>query len=52
MHLPGVRCSVRNCKYNYEGQECSASAIEVNVDQGGDNASDQQETMCQTFTTR
>ena len=50
MHLSGVTCSVKNCKYNQDGSECTASGIEVNVDQGGYSASAQQETMCKTFT--
>ncbi|WP_425058773.1 DUF1540 domain-containing protein [Sporomusa carbonis] len=47
--LPGVKCTVKNCKFNEGGRLCSASAIEVNVDNGGDSAKQSRETNCHTF---
>ncbi|WP_371368337.1 hypothetical protein SRRS_19530 [Sporomusa rhizae] len=49
--LQGVKCSVKNCKYNDAGSLCTASAIEVNVDGGGSSARQSQETNCKTFQT-
>lgn len=47
-----VKCSVENCKFWNQGQQCSASAIEVNVDGGGQQASYTKETNCHTFKTK
>ncbi|QJW48820.1 DUF1540 domain-containing protein [bacterium BFN5] len=47
-----VMCKVENCKYWSQGQRCTASAIEVNVDSGGNKAGDPQETNCHTFATK
>ena len=47
--LDGVKCSVQNCRYWESGYRCTASAIEVNVDGGGQSASSSPETNCQTF---
>lgn len=47
--LQGVKCSVKNCRYWEEGYRCSASAIEVNVDNGGSAANKSRETNCHTF---
>lgn len=44
-----VKCSVQNCQYWGQGRECTASAIEVNVDGGSDKASYVAETNCHTF---
>ncbi|MBP2645341.1 MAG: hypothetical protein H6Q75_781 [Firmicutes bacterium] len=49
MSLSGVKCTVANCKYNNEKRLCSASAIEVNVDGGGESARASQQTNCHTF---
>lgn len=47
--LSGVKCTVKNCKFNERGNLCTASAIEVNVDSGGDSAKQSRETNCRTF---
>ena len=47
--LPGVKCSVKNCKFWEDNYRCTASAIEVNVDGGGNSASRSPETNCHTF---
>lgn len=47
--LSGVKCTVKNCKFNEKGRLCTASAIEVNVDDGGDAAKQSRETNCRTF---
>lgn len=47
--LSGVKCTVKNCKFNHQGTMCTASAIEVNVDGGGDSAGQSRETNCHTF---
>lgn len=49
--LEGVKCTVKNCKFNDAGRLCKASAIEVNVDGGGSSARQSQETNCKTFQT-
>ena len=48
MALQNVKCSVSNCIY-WQNNLCNASAIEVNVDNGGNRASNSVETQCQTF---
>jgi hypothetical protein len=40
---------VKSCKYNEEAKNCTASAIEVNVDGGGVAARRHEETNCHTF---
>ncbi|MDD4599696.1 hypothetical protein SDC9_04200 [bioreactor metagenome] len=47
--LQGVKCTVKNCKFNDNGTLCTASAIEVNVDDGGNSARQSRETNCRTF---
>ena len=47
--LEGVKCTVKNCKFWNEGYHCTASAIEVNVDGGGQSAHRSPETNCHTF---
>ena len=49
MIFEGVKCTVNNCKYYSNGNRCSAKAIEVNVDGGGGQASDNEHTNCHTF---
>lgn len=49
MTLPGVKCSVQNCKFWKSAYQCDASAIEVNVDGGGQNARQSEQTNCHTF---
>jgi hypothetical protein len=46
-----VMCRVENCRF-WDNQNCKASAIEVNVDGGGQNASYTAETNCHTFENR
>jgi hypothetical protein len=41
-------CMVENCHY-WNKQQCTASAIEVNVDGGGHQAKYTGETNCHTF---
>ena len=48
MSLENVKCTVSNCKY-YKGEHCTASAIEVNVDGGGQQANQYEMTNCHTF---
>ncbi len=43
-----IKCNVINCKYNKNGG-CMASAIEINIDNGEERASDYQMTNCHTF---
>jgi len=47
--LEGVKCTVKNCKYWENNYRCTASAIEVNVDGGGNSANKSPETNCHTF---
>jgi hypothetical protein len=47
--LPGVKCTVQNCKFWHQGEHCTASAIEVNVDGGGGQARQSEQTNCHTF---
>lgn len=47
--LRGVMCTVRNCSYWEDGNHCSASGIEINVDGGGNRAGYTAETNCNTF---
>ncbi|MDT8900131.1 DUF1540 domain-containing protein [Anaeroselena agilis] len=49
MTLPGVKCTVSNCKFWQQGERCNASAIEVNVDGGSSNAHASDQTNCHTF---
>ncbi len=49
MALPGIKCKVANCKFWGSGEQCDASAIEVNVDQGQNNARKSDDTNCNTF---
>jgi hypothetical protein len=49
MPLPGVKCSVQSCKFWQQGYHCDASAIEVNVDGGGNQARQSEQTNCHTF---
>lgn len=43
-----IKCSVSNCRY-WNSQKCTASAIEVNVNDGGTTAPDSKQTQCRTF---
>ncbi|MBP2653814.1 MAG: hypothetical protein H6Q73_1383 [Firmicutes bacterium] len=52
MTLSGVKCTVANCKYHSQGDACSASNIEVNIDGGGQSAQASRETNCKTFITK
>lgn len=52
MALSGVKCSVQSCKFWGQGERCTASAIEVNVDGGGINARQSDQTNCHTFATK
>ena len=47
-----VMCKVENCRYYEQGQKCTASQIEVNVDGGGHKAGYSAETNCQTFASK
>lgn len=47
--LPGVKCTVSNCKYWKSGERCDAPSIEVNVDGGGPAAQQSRNTNCHTF---
>lgn len=49
MALPNVKCSVQSCRYWGQGEQCNASAIEVNVDGGGTMARSSEQTNCHTF---
>jgi hypothetical protein len=49
MALSGVKCLVSNCNYWEQGNQCDASAIEVNVDGGGREAIKSDQTNCRTF---
>ncbi len=46
--MPDIKCTVSNCRY-YQGEECMASAIEVNLDDGINSADNSEETQCHTF---
>ncbi|KXS45746.1 MAG: hypothetical protein AWU54_223 [Candidatus Frackibacter sp. T328-2] len=43
-----IKCSVSNCTY-WDQEYCTASAIEVNVDGGGQSAQNAEKTNCHTF---
>jgi len=43
-----VMCRVENCQF-WNNQNCNATAIEVDVDDGGQNASHTRDTNCHTF---
>jgi hypothetical protein len=43
-----IKCTVSNCNY-WESEYCTANAIQVNVDGGGNNAPDPEKTNCHTF---
>ncbi|MEG6584641.1 DUF1540 domain-containing protein [Dendrosporobacter sp. 1207_IL3150] len=47
-----VMCTVENCRYWSQGHRCTASEIEVNVDNGSSKAGYSQETNCHTFETK
>jgi hypothetical protein len=49
MALSGVKCLVSNCSYWENGNHCDASAIEVNVEGGGREARQSDQTNCRTF---
>lgn len=49
MTLPGVKCTVQSCKFWKQGEQCDASAIMVNVDGGGNQAAQSEQTNCHTF---
>ena len=49
MALQGVKCMVTNCNYWEQGNHCDASAIEVNVEGGGREARQSDQTNCRTF---
>ncbi|HWQ62458.1 MAG TPA: DUF1540 domain-containing protein [Negativicutes bacterium] len=49
MALSNVKCTVQTCKFWNQGEHCSASAIEVNVDGGGAQARQSEQTNCHTF---
>ncbi len=44
-----VKCTVQSCKFWKQGEHCDASGIEVNVDGGGNRASQSEQTNCRTF---
>jgi len=46
-----VMCTVENCQY-WDNRQCSASAIEIDVDGGGHQANFTGETNCHTFVAR
>lgn len=46
-----IKCTVANCTF-WDDKYCTASAIEVNVDSGGMEASNEKGTMCHTFKNR
>ncbi|SDC11620.1 MULTISPECIES: DUF1540 domain-containing protein [unclassified Candidatus Frackibacter] len=46
-----IKCTVSNCTY-WDNKYCTASAIEVNVDGGGAQASNEEKTNCHTFESR
>mgnify|MGYP002353917664 CR=1 FL=1 len=50
--LRGVKCTVSNCKFWGQNEECTASAIEVNVDGGGGRAHKSEQTNCHTFASK
>lgn len=49
MTLSGVKCTVQTCHFWQQGERCTASAIEVNVDGGGKQANRSEQTNCHTF---
>lgn len=49
MAIQGVKCRVANCKFWQQGEQCDASIIEVNVDQGQSNPQSCDQTSCHTF---
>lgn len=49
MALAGVKCKVSSCKYWKSGEQCDASAIEVNVDGSASTARQSDQTNCHTF---
>lgn len=49
MALPHIKCSVESCRYWAHGEQCNASAIEVNVEGGGTRAHSSEQTNCHTF---
>lgn len=49
MSLSGVKCKVSSCRYWKSGEQCDASAIEVNVEGGGTSAHQSEQTNCHTF---
>lgn len=46
--MSAIKCTVSNCRY-WEDNLCMATSIEVNVDNGGQSASNSEETQCYTF---
>lgn len=44
-----IKCTVTDCVYYASGNHCGASAIEVNVDNGGKTAHTSTATQCHTF---
>lgn len=44
-----IRCTVSNCSHWANGDQCQASAIEVNPDTGGKTAASEEATKCHTF---
>jgi len=48
MSLSNVKCTVDNCRY-WQNENCQATAIEVNVDEGGKRAQNSKQTQCHTF---
>lgn len=52
MSLPSVKCTVSSCQFWTSGERCNASAIEVNVDGGGQSAHKSEQTNCHTFKTK
>jgi len=48
MSLSNVKCTVANCRY-WQNENCQATGIEVNVDEGGKQAKDSMHTQCHTF---
>jgi len=43
-----IKCTVKDCKYN-DNEFCKASAIQVDVTQGGVQAGSAKYTECRTF---
>ncbi len=44
-----IKCTVSNCTYWDNGNQCKASAIQVDPDNGGHTAASDAATMCHTF---